>query len=86
MPLDELDNYIHGILATAPSEKTRYFLSAIRANPSFAQASLELGKTYLEQKSYDSAIATLETIPPSLPLAREANFYSGFKQLRPRQL
>jgi tetratricopeptide (TPR) repeat protein len=77
MPLDALDNYIHGILATAPSEKTRYFLSAIRADPSFAQASLELGKTYMEQKSYDSAVATLETIPHSLPLAREANFYLG---------
>ncbi|MGA9529953.1 MAG: tetratricopeptide repeat protein [Terriglobales bacterium] len=75
--LDALDNYIHGILASAPSEKTRYFTVALSADPSFAQASLELGKTYFGQKSYDSAIAALEKISPSLPLAREANFYLG---------
>ncbi|MFZ0478631.1 MAG: tetratricopeptide repeat protein [Terriglobales bacterium] len=77
IPTDALDNYIHGILASAPSEKTQFFLTALRVDPSFAQASLELGKAYFEQKSYDSAIATLEKVPPSLPLAREANFYLG---------
>ena len=46
-------------------------------SPEFATAWLELGKAYYAQRSYDAAIASLEKIPPSSPVAREANFYLG---------
>jgi len=75
--LDALENYIHGVLATSAEEKVKDFREAVRINPSFAQAWLELGKIYFAQRSYESATTAFEKIPPTSPVAREANFYLG---------
>jgi tetratricopeptide (TPR) repeat protein len=75
--LDAMENYVRGLIATTPEEKVAHFREAVRLNPAFAEAWLELGKTYFGQRSYEPAIAALEKVPPSSPLAREANFYLG---------
>jgi tetratricopeptide (TPR) repeat protein len=77
MRLDAWDSYIHGLLAAAAEEKVRHFREAVRLNPSFAEAWLELGKAYFEQKSFESAASAFEKVPPSSAVAREANFYLG---------
>ena len=75
--LDALENYISGMFAISAEEKVQYYKEAIRINPAYAEAWLELGKTYFAQRTYDLAISALSQIPLSSALAREANFYLG---------
>jgi tetratricopeptide (TPR) repeat protein len=75
--LDVLENYVRGTLATSAEEKVKYYREATRLNPAYAQASLELGKTYYAQRAYELAIAALGQVQHSSPVAREANFYLG---------
>jgi len=55
--LDALENYVRGMLAATAEEKVQHYRDATRLNPDFAQAWLELGKTYYAQRSYEPAIA-----------------------------
>jgi tetratricopeptide (TPR) repeat protein len=75
--LDALENYIRGILATTAEEKVQRYREAVRLNPDYAQAWLELGKTYYAQRAYEPAIAALGQVQKSSAVAREANFYLG---------
>ena len=83
--LDALENYVRGILATSAEEKVKYYREATRLNPAYAQAWLELGKTYYAQRAYEPAIAALGQVQQSSlmsglmsgAVAREANFYLG---------
>ena len=61
--LDALESYIRGVLATTLDEKVQNYRDAVRINPSFAEAWLELGETYYKQKSYEPAMSSLEKIP-----------------------
>jgi tetratricopeptide (TPR) repeat protein len=75
--LDALENYLLGVQATSAEEKVQHYREAVRLNPAYAQAWLELGKTYYAQRSYEPAIAAFGQIPHSARVAREANFYLG---------
>jgi Tfp pilus assembly protein PilF/TolB-like protein len=83
--LDALENYIRGMLATTAEEKLQHYREAVRLNPEYAQAWLELGKTYYAQRAYEPAIAALSQVRQSSgasglvsgAVAREANFYLG---------
>jgi tetratricopeptide (TPR) repeat protein len=91
--LDALENYIRGMLATRAEAKVQHYREAVRLNLDYAQAWLELGKTYYAQRAYEPAIAALSQIQQSssIPIsgtatsgtvmsgavAREANFYLG---------
>src|SRR6202045_3904180 len=83
--LDALENYIRGTLATSAEEKVKYYREATRINPTYAQAWLELGKTYYAQRAYELAMAALGQVQQSSlmsglmsgAVAREANFYLG---------
>jgi len=83
--LDALENYIRGTLATSAEEKVKYYREATRVNPAYAQAWLELGKTYYAQRAYEPAITALGQVQQSSlmsgltsgAVAREANFYLG---------
>jgi tetratricopeptide (TPR) repeat protein len=77
MRLDAQEHYIRGLLAATAEHRTQQFRDATRFSPTFAEAWLELGKTYYKQRSYDSAISALERVPPASSVAREANFYLG---------
>ena len=78
--LDALENYIRGVLATTAEEKVQHYREAVRLNPDYAHAWLELGKTYYVQRAYELAIAALGQVQHSSvsgAVAREANFYLG---------
>jgi tetratricopeptide (TPR) repeat protein len=83
--LNALENYVRGTLATTAEEKVKYYREAVRINPSYAQAWLELGKTYYAHHAYELAIAALSQVQQSSltsglmsgTVAREANFYLG---------
>jgi tetratricopeptide (TPR) repeat protein len=77
MRLDALENYVRGMLATTAEEKVQCYRAAVRLNPNYAEAWLELGKTYYAQHEYEPAMAALGQIQASSAVAREANFYLG---------
>jgi tetratricopeptide (TPR) repeat protein len=75
--LDALENYVHGMLAPTAEVKIQHYREAVRLNPDYAQAWLELGKAYYAQHANEAAMAALSQIPRSSAVAREANFYLG---------
>lgn len=77
MRLDALENYVRGMLATTAEEKVQHYREAVRLNPNYAEAWLELGKTYYAQHEYEAAMTALGQIQSSSAVAREANFYLG---------
>jgi tetratricopeptide (TPR) repeat protein len=75
--LDAFENYIRGILATTRQDKIRRFSEAVRLNPDYVAADLQLGRTYLAARDYESAAIWLAKIPTTDPSAGEANFLLG---------
>jgi tetratricopeptide (TPR) repeat protein len=75
--LDAFENYVRGILAASSDEKVRRLSEAVRLNPSFGEAWLELGKAYYNNHDYAQAADSLGKVPASSAVAREANFYLG---------
>ncbi len=78
--LDAFENYIRGILATNRQEKLRHFREAIRLNPNYALAMLQLGRLYYDGHEYESAALWLAKIPKDDPIAGEANFLLGMAE------
>jgi tetratricopeptide (TPR) repeat protein len=77
MRLDALEDYVRGTLASTADEKIQHYREAVRLNPAFSEAWLELGKTHYAQRQYEQSIAALEKVPKNAKVAREASFYLG---------
>ncbi len=77
MRLDALENYVRGTLAATAGEKAQRYREAVRINPGYSEAWLELGKAYYAEGDYEPAMAALGEIQASAAAAREANFYLG---------
>jgi Flp pilus assembly protein TadD/TolB-like protein len=75
--LDAFENYVRGITAAKADEQIQHFREAVRLNPSYSEALLQLGKAYYRTRQYEPAIATLARVPENHPRASEANFYLG---------
>jgi tetratricopeptide (TPR) repeat protein/TolB-like protein len=75
--LDAFENYVRGVTAPNPQDQVRRFREAVRLNPAYPEALLQLGKVYYQQRQYDQAVSMLGRVPQNNPLAREANFYLG---------
>ena len=78
--LNTFENYIRGILATDQQQKIRYLRNAVKLNPNYTLAMLQLGKTYYGNHEYESAAAWLSRIPKDDPVAGEANFLLGMSE------
>ncbi len=83
--LDAFENYIRGVLASTHEQKVRYFSEAIRRNPTYSRAILELGKTYFDAENYQQAADWFARIPATDQRAREANFYLGLSAYHLKQ-
>lgn len=75
--LDAFENYIRGVLATGRQERIQRLREAVRLNPSYTQAMLQLGKTYFANREYESAATWFAKVPRTDALATEASFYLG---------
>lgn len=75
--LDAFESFIRGVIATDPQERVRYLQSAVKQNPSYSEAMLELAKTYFAARDYEDAVTWFAKVPKSYEDAREANFYLG---------
>ena len=63
--LDAFENYIRGIVAGTRAEKITRLREAIRLNPNYTRAMLQLGKAYLENRDYEQAVNWFSRIPKS---------------------
>jgi tetratricopeptide (TPR) repeat protein/TolB-like protein len=75
--LDAFENYVRGITAPTAEQQIQHFREAVRLNPAYPEALLQLGKAYYRNRQYEQAVSTLARISENGPLAREANFYLG---------
>ncbi|HXM23949.1 MAG TPA: tetratricopeptide repeat protein [Terriglobales bacterium] len=75
--LDAFENYIRGVTAPTTEEQIQHFREAVRRNPAYPEALLQLGKAYYRGRQYELAVSSLTRVPENNPLAREANFYLG---------
>lgn len=75
--LDAFENYIRGLIATDRGDKVRRLKEAVRLNPQYTLAMLQLGRTYYKEHDYETAAQWLSKIPASDESASEANFLLG---------
>ena len=78
--LDAFENYVRGVLATSHLQKVHYFHDALKLNPNYTLAMLQLGKTYYDNHEYESASVWFSRVPKTDPEAGEANFLLGMSE------
>jgi tetratricopeptide (TPR) repeat protein len=75
--LDAFENYVKGVVASRTEEQIHYLQEAVRINPGYADALLQLGETYYRQHDAQQASLFLSRVPREDRKAIEANFYLG---------
>ena len=75
--LDAFENYVRGVVTTTREEKIQRFREAVRLNPRYTQAMVQLGRTYYTNHEYESAASWFARVPSADSLSGEANFYRG---------
>src|SRR3954471_13250048 len=75
--LDALERYIRGVISTDRAERLRDLRDAVRLNPNYAPAILQLARSYYDARDYANAASWFARIPPYDPAAREAQFFLG---------
>lgn len=78
--LDAFENYVRGLLATSQQQRIHYFREAVKLNPNYTIAMLDLGKTYYDSHEYEAASTWFSRIPKTDPTAGEANFLLGISE------
>ena len=75
--LDAFENYIRAVTASNKPEKIARLREAVRLNPNYSQALLQLGKALYDTRDYQGAADTLARVSTADPASLEANFYLG---------
>lgn len=75
--LDAWENYIRGLAAPSPQARIQYFREAVRLEPELVRAALQLGKLYLQNRDYATAVPWLAKLKPDAPNYLEARFLLG---------
>lgn len=75
--LDALEKYIRGVMATDRGERLRNLRDAVRLNPTYTPALMQLAKTYYAAHDYGNAAQWFARVPLKEPRAREAQFFLG---------
>ncbi len=77
LPLDALENFVHGMDGTAGEESLRLLREAARLEPSWDRPAFELGRVYFKRHDCDSALVWYSRVPPNRPDGPEASFATG---------
>jgi Flp pilus assembly protein TadD/TolB-like protein len=78
--LDAFESYVRGITATDYPQKVRYFRNALKLNPNYTLAMMQLGKTYYANREYEPAALWFSRISKDDPASGEANFLLGMSE------
>lgn len=86
VPARAFEAYIKGLLTNAPEARENYFKNALRLygeaknNEIYADAALELGHFYLNQRKTAEAVEYFSRVSSESPFYAEAAFYTGLIQ------
>jgi len=75
--LDALENFIRGLLASAPAQQEKYFLQSARLDSRFGHPLYFLGRIHYDRKEYRQAAEWLQKISDADVHYREASFLLG---------
>jgi tetratricopeptide (TPR) repeat protein len=75
--IDAVENYIRGLLAATPEQRSRFFTQAARLDEHYSPPCFQLGKIYWVKKEYKVAAGWLERVARSDPRYMEAQFFLG---------
>ena len=75
--VDAIENYIRGLMATAPEQSHRFFTQAARLDARFSQPCFQLGRYHTRKKEYRSAVTWLERVDRADSHYFEAQFLLG---------
>jgi tetratricopeptide (TPR) repeat protein len=75
--LDAVENYIRGLLAASPEQRSRFFTQAARLDDHYSPPCFQLGKIYWEKKDYKVAAGWFERVARSGRRYLEAQFFLG---------
>ena len=78
--LDAFENYVRGVVNTSSQSKIHYFKEALRLNPNYWVAALQLGKVYYDNHEYEQAAVWLSKVPKDDAAAGEATFLLGMSE------
>jgi tetratricopeptide (TPR) repeat protein len=78
--LDAFESYIRGVMAAGHQQKVRYFHNALKLNPGYTLAMIQLGKTYYDAHEYESAALWFGRVPKDDSAAGEASFLLGMSE------
>jgi tetratricopeptide (TPR) repeat protein len=78
--VDAVENYVRGLLASAPDQRQRFFLQATRLDEHYSQPCFQLGKGYWEKKEYKLAETWLARVAASDQHYLEAQFFLGLSR------
>ena len=77
LPLSAFENYIRGLVESAPAERIRHLKESVAIDPAYYPAWLALGKVYFHEQDYELATAALGKVPRNDPGALGAAFDRG---------
>ncbi len=75
--IDAVENYIRGLLATAPDQRMHFFAQAARLDEHYSPPAFQLAKIYWEKKDYKTSATWFERVGHSSPRYLEAQFFLG---------
>jgi tetratricopeptide (TPR) repeat protein len=82
--IDAIESYVRGLLAVTDEQRLKLFNQAVRVEPRYSQASLQLGRLHYRKKSYKLAADHLEKVAPADANFRSATFLLGLCHYRLR--
>jgi tetratricopeptide (TPR) repeat protein len=81
-PVAAFEQYIKGLLASAPASKITFLNQALRIEPGFQRPRIELWNAYTDLAEHQQALAAVRDVPAAHRLARRARFLAAISMLQ----
>ena len=81
-PVAAFEQYIKGLLASAPASKVAFLGQALRIDPTFQRPRIELWNAYTDLAEHQQALAVVRDVPDAHRLSRQARFLGAVSMLQ----
>ena len=81
-PVAAFEQYIKGLLASAPASKVAFLAQALRIDPTFQRPRIELWNAYTDLAEHQQALAIVRDVPDAHRLSRQARFLGAVSMLQ----
>lgn len=75
--LQAFEQFVRGAVAEQPATRASFLEAALKLDPAYDRARLELWQVRMEQGEYAQALSAVKDVPSASPYARRARFLSG---------